>query len=238
MNTHPTPDAPDAAPDPDPQRQRQIYLQLVHELLAMLPPAVDTGPDTRASLDRRIQTATALVAAMLPATAEEADLAVHAVAASAHASDCLRQAVQQASDPAMALKLRAQAASMGREARGYRALLLRLQAAREKREANDTAREAAAWTEHCVAGLMTQAVDSLPPDQAAEADTAAREARLQAEADRYAITHPRRAQLIRRHRGVAENCEFGLPARELVRAIVSGDSRPLRAADALPSIAR
>jgi len=238
MNTNPTPDTPTASPDPAPDLQRQIYLQLVHQLLSMLPPPVDTGPDTRAALDRRIKTATALVAAMLPTNAEEADLAVHAVAASAHASDCLRQAVQQAADPALALKLRAQAASMGREARGYRGLLLRLQAVRETREANDKAREAAAWTEHCVAGLMTQAVDSLPPEQAEAADTAARDARLEAEADRYAIAHPRRAQLIRRHRGVAETCGFRLPAPALVQAIVSGDSRHLRKADALPELAR
>ena len=241
MDTHPTPEpqaASSPSPDPAPELQREIYLQLVHELLAMLPPPVDTGPDKRASLDHRIKTVTDLVAAMLPATAEEADLAVRAVAAGAHASDCLRQAVQQAAYPATAMKLRAQAASMGREARGYRGLLLRLQAARERREADDATREAAAWTEHCVAGLMTQGFEEVPLDQAVAADTAARDARLEAEADRYAKNHPRRAQLIRRHRGVAEKCEFGLPAPELVRAIVSGDSKHLRAATALPELAR
>jgi hypothetical protein len=36
MNTHPAPDA--SVPSPDPQRQREIYLQLVHELLSMPPP--------------------------------------------------------------------------------------------------------------------------------------------------------------------------------------------------------
>jgi hypothetical protein len=236
MNTNPTPEAPDTSPDPNPQLQREIYLQLVHELVSMLPPPVDTGPDKRAALDRRIKTATALVSGMLPATAEEADLAVHAVAAGAHASDCLRQAVRSAGDPAIALKLRAQAASMGREARGYRGLLLRLQAVREKREADDKAREAAAWTEHCVAGLMTQGFEAVPLDQTVEADTAARDARLEAEVDRYAIAHPRRTQLIRRFRGVPEKCEFGLPAKELVAAIVSGDSPHLRAADWLPTL--
>jgi hypothetical protein len=237
MNTNPTPDAP-PSPDPAPDQHRQIYLQLIHELLAMLPPPVDPGPDKRAALERRIKVATALVSAMLPATAEEADLAVRAVAAGAHASDCLRQAVRQAEKPAAAMKLRAQAASMGREARGYRTLLLRLQAVREKREANDKAREAAAWTEHCVAGLMTQGFDDVPLDQVVEANTATREAELQAEVDLYAITHPRRTQVIRQHRGVPEKCEFGLPSRELVRAIVRGDSPHLRAADAMPSLAR
>jgi hypothetical protein len=37
MNTHPTPEAPVPSPDPA-QLQRGIYLQLVHELLGMLPP--------------------------------------------------------------------------------------------------------------------------------------------------------------------------------------------------------
>jgi hypothetical protein len=36
MNTKPTPEA--ASPDPAPDQQQQIYLQLIHELLAMLPP--------------------------------------------------------------------------------------------------------------------------------------------------------------------------------------------------------
>ena len=238
MNTHPTPDAQDADPDPEAKLQRQIYLQLVTDLLDMMPSPPNPGPDTRAALERRIKAVTAQVAAMLPANAEEASLAVRAVAAGAHYDDCLREAVRQAADPAFALKLRAQAASMAREARGFRSLLLRLQAAREKREANDKAREAAAWTEHCVAGLMTQAVEAVPAEERVAADTEKREERLQAEADRYAIVHPRRTQLIRRARGVPENCEFGPPGAALVRAIVRGDSKHLRAADALPSLAR
>ena len=180
----------------------------------------------------------ALVSAMLPAAAEEVSLAVRAVAAGAHPDDCMREPVRQAADPVLAMKLRAQAASMGREARGYRSLLLRLQAARQKREANDKAREAAAWTEHCVAGLMTQAVAEVPAEERVAADTEKREAKLQAEADRYAIVHPRRTQLIRRARGVPADCDFGPPGAALVRAIVRGDSKALREADALPSIAR
>jgi len=238
MNTHPTPEAQAASPDPEPDLQRKIYLQLVTDLLAMLPAPPNPGPDQRAALERRIKTATALVSAMLPATSEEVDLAVRVVAAGAHASDCLREAVRQAGDPAMAMKLRAQAASMGREQRGYRGLLLRLQAAREKREADDKAREAAAWTEHSVAGLMTQGVEDVPAEQVVAADTAKRDARLQADADLYAINYPRRTQLIRQHRGLPETCDFGPPAPELVRAIVRGDSRHLRAADTLPYLAR
>ena len=236
--TQPPPDTQAAAPDPDPQLQRQIYLQLVSDLLDMLPSPPNPGPDQRAALERRIKAATAQVSAMLPANAEEASLAARAVAAGAHYDDCMREAVRQAADPRLALKLRAQAASMGREQRGFRSLLLRLQAARQKREADDKAREAAAWTEHCVTGLMTQAVEAVPAEERVAADTAKREAKLHAEADLYAIVHPRRTQLIRRARGVPAECDFGPPGAALVRAIVSGDSQHLRAADALPSIAR
>ena len=235
MNTSPAPDSP---PDPDAKLQREIYLHLISELMSMMPTPIDPGPDPDTALKRRIKTATAQVAAMLPANAEEVGLAVRVVAAAAHHDDCLRESVRLAADPKLALKLRAQANSMGREARGYRSLLLRLQKLREKHEADDKAREVAEWTEHCVAGLMTQAVAEIPAEEIVAADTEKREAKLEAAADRYAVVHPRRAQLIRRARGVPKECDFGPPGPTLLRAIVSGDSQHLRAADALPSIAR
>ena len=73
------------------------------------------------------------------------------------------QAGQHLGDPKVAGQLRAQAASMGREARGYLGVMLRLQRVREKREANDGTRDSAAMTEHCTLGLMTDALDSMPP---------------------------------------------------------------------------
>ena len=238
MSIHPTPDAPDTSPDPDAQLQREIYLHLISELMSMIPTPIDPGPDPDTALKRRIKTATALVAAMLPANAEEVSLAVRVIAAGAHHDDCMRESVRLAADIKLSMKLRAQANSMGREERGYRSLLLRLQRVREKREANDKTREAAAWTEFCVAGLVTQAMAEVPAEEIVAADTAKREARLEAAADRYAVVHPRRAQVIRRARGVPEGCGFGAPGPTLLRAIVSGDSQALREADALPSIAR
>ena len=142
-----------------------------------MPTPVHAGPDQRTALGRRIKTATAQVAAMLPANAEEASLAARAVAAGAHHDACLREAVRQA-------------------------------------------------------------VAAVPAEERVAADTEKREAKLEAAADRYAVVHPRRAQLIRRARGVPKECDFGPPGPALVRAIVSGDSQHLRAADALPSLAR
>jgi hypothetical protein len=55
---------------------------------------------------------------------------------------------------------------MGRESRGFLGSLLRLQAARQKREANDASRDSAAWTERSTFGLMSQAMEVMPPAEA------------------------------------------------------------------------
>ena len=65
----------------------------------------------------------------------------------------------------------------------------------------------------------------------AQAASMGREAQLQAEADRHAIAHPRQAQVIRRARGVPENCDFKPP--RAAQAIVSTGpvrvgARPMR----------
>jgi hypothetical protein len=83
---------------------------------------------------------------------------------------------------------------------------------------------------------MREGVEDVPAAQGVEADAAAREAQLRADADLYAINYPRRAQAIRRARGLPEGCDFGPPEPALVRAIVRGDSENLRAADALLAV--
>ncbi len=45
-------------------------------------------------------------------------------------------------------------------------LLLRMQAARQKLEKNQEARDRAAWTEHCAIGLMAQAISPQPAPEA------------------------------------------------------------------------
>jgi hypothetical protein len=172
-DTPPPPGEPDL--DPAHQLQRDIYLAALNTLRDALPLVVDETPD---AWFRRARAAIAQVAAMVPANADEAGLAASAVAARAQATACYGQIAEHAGDFAGASKARAQAASMGRESRGYQSLLLRVQAVRIRREANDAARDSAAWTERAVQGLMTDALATVPPPRppapaAAPAATAA-----------------------------------------------------------------
>jgi len=153
--------SPDAQPlDPAIQLDRDLHDEAMEALREMLPPP---HPDTLEARARRHRAAIVRVAALVPASSVETDLAAHHVAAMAHARDCLRQAAQQMDDLRLAMKLRAQAASMGREARGYLGKLFALQAVRKKREATDADRESAAWTEHSVLNQLTDALERLPP---------------------------------------------------------------------------
>ena len=232
MNTQSSIPVPDDTPDPGHQLQRELYLQIADDLRSMLPPPPQSGPGGEADAARRLKLAIAMVAAMLPANAEEAGLAARAVAAGAHASDCLRRVGLYPDMFEEACKMRAQAASMGREARGYRSQLLRVQAQRQKREADDATREAAAWTEYCVAGLMTEGVEGGAAGDAAAETVEAAEARLRGEADRYAGKYPQRVRLIRRLGRLPNGCEIDPPGPALLQAIIQGDSERLRAADA------
>src|SRR5208337_1903423 len=114
--------APQQPPDPADQRQRDILDEALRILRATLPRPLADTPEARARRDR---VALAEVVSLAPANLVEAGLAAHGVVAAAHAADCLRQAAQHAADPKCVAHLRAQAASMGREARSYHALLLK-----------------------------------------------------------------------------------------------------------------
>jgi hypothetical protein len=74
------------------------------------------------------------------------------VAAGAQALDCLRLARENPSDAPLALKCTARFASMMRQARSARSLLMRVQAQRRKREADNASLDKAAWIEHCAIG--------------------------------------------------------------------------------------
>ena len=112
---------------------RDMYYQMLHELLGALPPPVTDSPEDRI---RRDNAAIAQVASMLPANAEEANIAAQFVGANAQALDCLRLAHLHEQDLPRSLQCTAQAGNMMRQARGARSLLMRVQAARQKREAN------------------------------------------------------------------------------------------------------
>jgi hypothetical protein len=136
------------------QLPRDLYYQTVHTLAAALPPPVTDTPE---DLARRDNAAIAEVASLLPANAEEVTLAAQYVAANAQAMECLRLARKYPGDPNFILKCTAQSASMMRQARSARSLLLRVQVTRQKREADGAATDKAGWIEYCAIGLMADA---------------------------------------------------------------------------------
>lgn len=179
---------------------------------------------------------------MLPANAEEADLAARCVGHAAYGMDCLRLARVHRADLTSFLKCTAQAASVERRAQSARSLLMRLQAERRKREADSAAVDQAAWREHCAIGMMADAlgVDATlspppePPPPPAPQPAEEPVPDLAVEADQYAIIYPRRAARIRALGGLPQPCDFGPPAPELVHAIVTGTTPTLRALEQVP----
>jgi hypothetical protein len=225
------------APDPALRLPADTYYQLVHSLCPALPPPVPDTPEARVHRDNA---AIAQVASVLPANADDANLAALYVAAGAEALECLRRAREYPADSSSALKWTSQSGSMMRQARGYRSLLLRIQAERKQREADNAELDKAAWTEHCAIGLMTDALRRTPPVPMAEppappaptpAETAEPPPDLVVEADLYATFRPRQAALIRSHGGVPPGCNFAPPRPELLHLIVTGSSPTLRALD-------
>lgn len=230
MDTTPQP------PNPTLDLARDTYYQLVHTLRGSLPPPVTDTPE---DLARRDNAAIAHVASLLPVNADEANLAVQHVAANASAMECLRLSREYATaDHAFFLKFNARAISMMRQARAARELLLRVQAERRTREADNAAADRAAWTEHCALGLMTDAIGTAPPAPMAEPPppppqqpAEAPAADPIAEAEQYAIIYPQRAARIRVLGGLPQPLDFGPPPPELVQAIITGDTPALRALD-------
>jgi hypothetical protein len=218
------------------QLPRDVYHQVIHTLRAALPPITDAPAD----LVHRDNAAIAMVASLLPANADETNLAAQYAAASAHAIECLRQAQEHRGNLTNFLKCEARADSMQRQARGFRTLLLRVQAERRKRETDNAATDRAAWTEHCAIGLMADALGRAPltvmvepppaTDPVREAEPKADpQADIAAEADFYAAVHPQRAARIRGLGGLPAKLDFGPPSSEIVHAIVTGTSPALQA---------
>jgi hypothetical protein len=111
-----------------------LYYQLVYTLTGLLPPPLD---DTQDALRARNLAAIAKVAALAPVNANEADLAAQCIAA--------------------------QYGSMVRTSLSVHARLMRVQALRHKREANEGAANQDAWVQHIAERSMLGVVD---PDAA------------------------------------------------------------------------
>jgi hypothetical protein len=220
---------------------RDAYHHLAYTLHRSLPRSASDTPD---DLARRDHAAIARITSLLPANAAEASLAAQYVATDAHAMDCMDLAQQPGLDPVMAAKCRAQSLGMARQSLSALRLLLRLQSLRRIMEADPAAADRAAWTEHCAAGLMAQALPGaprpamppppLPAEPEPEPDPvpeAAAEDLLAAAAEEYAVIYPRRAALIRRAGRLPDKVSFGPPDQDMVRALLAGRSAALLALD-------
>ena len=217
------------------QLPRDTFHQVIHALRGALGPPVTNSPE---DLIRRDNDAIARVASMLPASADEAHLAVQCVAAQVMALDCSRLARRHDPDTALALKCHTLSLGMMRQASAARRLLLRVQAIRQKREASNATLDQAAFTEHAAMSLMADALGRPPSVPIAPTAQPAPPPEpeppppdLAAEAEQYAIIHPRRATLIRAAGGLPANCDFGPPPPELLPLIVNGTTPHLRALD-------
>ena len=157
-------DQPPHQPDPAAQLQRDLYYQAAHSLRAALPPPVTHTQD---DLDRRDRVAIATVASLCPVNAEETTIAVRYVVAHTHMMDCMRVVRENPGSPA-ATKSEAQFRGMMRHANGTRSLLLRVQAARHKREKDAVACNQDVWTDHIALRLMGDALGHAPPKPIAE----------------------------------------------------------------------
>lgn len=151
---------PTTTPSPsDHELHFAAYYEAIHRHRAVLPDPLD---DTQEALARRDHALIVQIASLVPVSPEEIDLGAKYVAAGAYATDCLRQAREHPDDPTKVHQSLAEAASMMRESRGYRSLLLRVQAARQKREATPNSRGSADWAEHCALNLMRQTLLGAP----------------------------------------------------------------------------
>ena len=223
MDPQPTPTDPTLLP-------RAIHYQIVHTLRAALPPPVTASPQDAA---RRDIAAIAHVASLLPANPEEANIAAQYVGACAQALDCQRLAHRHYDDPTHYLKCLAQSARMMREAKGWRALLHRVQAARQTRETDPATKQTATQTEQRALRLLAEAFAETPPELAPQAPQTPPPDPI-AEAEQYAQHHHKRAALIRKLRRMPRKLDIGYIRPAVVHAIINGTTPILQALDEKP----
>lgn len=143
------------------------YFNVVHALHGALPPAILTSPLARR---RRMDSAIAMVASLVPVNVAEAMLAANWVGATMQAMDC--QAMAHEPDLAWERKVKclALANSAQRAAKGLLEQFRQMQALRMKREGMAPSPDQAAWIEHQVGATMTAALGELSEELAAALD--------------------------------------------------------------------
>ena len=201
-----------------PNLPASVSREVFATLCASLPPPVTDTPEARAERD---QTAMAAVAALRPANAYEA-----------------RLAVQPGQDPDDARRLRAQANAMMRQEQSSLRALQRIQATREKAEAerNPAAMQRAGYWFKDVSVPLPEPSPA-QPEPSSLADPSASEFTDLSEAEQYAAIYPERAARIRAHGGLPPRLDFGAPEPDIVNALVTGTSPILQALDRRPPVA-
>ena len=164
------------------------------------------------------------VAHYLPDNAAEAELAVQLVAADFHAKDAMLSAAAADDDPEKKRRLRAQIASMMRGMQAGVRTLQKMQAIREKAEAerHPPAMERAGYWFRDV----SVPASSPPPVPGPRRGLAQMDP-----AEQYASLYPDRARLIRAEGGLPPNVRFGSPDDDTLHAILVSTSPILRALD-------
>jgi hypothetical protein len=234
--------APPASEHPaDPRKQLPIavYRSIVADLYNCIPPPTLADPELIAE---RVHAAIAEIACMCPVNAEEGQIAARVAIADAQSRECIRHARTLFNDPIPAMKCQAQANSHMRTANAARSLLLRVQAARHKREAVQATCDQDAWTIHATEGFLLEAdgqhVPAPPPPPKPQPEAAARQAAgdddkfaRYDEAEQYAALYPGRTAEIRAYGGVPPTARYGPPDESLVAALLASTSPMLREID-------
>jgi hypothetical protein len=201
-------------PNLPPSVAREVFANLCTTLP---PPATDTAE----AREMRDNLAMSAVAALHPADAFEALLAVTVVVADFYASDCLRLATEHRDDYAKTMRCRAQACAMMRQMQRVLRTLEQMQAAR--RAAIPATAPTASPRATAPHPAATPAVPAAQPDPAPQPD-----ALVQAEA--FAVAHPVYAAQIRFDRGLTPANTARIDPADLptdpavIEALVSGTS--------------
>ncbi len=142
-------------PDPTIDLPVALYDQLVQTFMALLPRRPGETPE---ALRARTLVAVAKVAALLPADANEADLAAHWILARAQADQMLLLLRQHAGDTGLAKRLKVEYQSTVKMALSVHTHLIQVQADRRKRASIPTAANEDAWARHTAEQYMLAAL--------------------------------------------------------------------------------
>ena len=148
----------DTSPLPlDYQFPEDAYWHVIRFLRLTLPPPPDPGAE---ALLRRDHAAIARIAGLAPVSTAEVDFAAQYVAASEQWKDCLRSVQEPGVSREWAAKCRAQAACMMREANSAMRVLLQMQSARRKLEADAVLSTRADRIDHIVTHALAAALET------------------------------------------------------------------------------